>query len=146
MSADPWGSPGPWIFGEKSKEALSTTHPKLRLLCNIVIMYQDVAIREGHRGPEEQEAHYRAGRTKVRWPNSKHNSMPSEAIHILPMPINYSGDFKNLARYYFLAGRVKQIAESLGIQVRWGGDWDSDLDFSDQSFDDLAHYEILGAQ
>lgn len=139
---DPYESPGPWIFGEESKKALATAHPRLRLLANTVILFQDIAVREGHRGREEQEAHFEADRTQVRYPNSRHNSFPSEAIHFLPVPVSWAGTHKNLARYYFLAGRVKQIARELGIEVRWGGDWDSDHDFSDQTFDDLAHWEL----
>jgi hypothetical protein len=30
----------------------------------------------------------------------------------------------------------------MGIGLRWGGDWDSDKDFSDQNFDDLVHWEL----
>lgn len=139
---DPLESPGIWIFGEESKKALSTADPRLRLLCNSVIMFQNVAIREGHRTREAQEEHFAAGRTKVHYPDSEHNKWPSRAIHILPWPISWSGTHKNLVRYYHLAGRVKQIAEFYGIGIRWGGDWDQDLDFSDQTFDDLGHYEL----
>ena len=51
---------------------------------------------------------------------------------------------KNQARFYFLAGMIKERADQLNIRIKWGGDWDSDLDFFDQTFDDLVHYELVG--
>jgi len=35
------------------------------------------------------------------------------------------------------------IAHRRGIKLRWGGDWDRDLDFSDQRFYDLYHFELV---
>lgn len=138
---DPFDSPG-FPFGDESKKALESVHPKLRLIVMTVIIYQNVTIREGYRDQETQERKFAENLTKVHWPNSRHNSYPSRAIHILPYPVDWSQDYRNLVRYYHLAGRVKQIADALGIRIRWGGDWDSDLDFSDQKFDDLGHYEL----
>ena len=40
------------------------------------------------------------------------------------------------------AGYVQGVAEQLGIKIRWGGDWDSDFDFKDQTFNDLVHFEL----
>jgi hypothetical protein len=51
---------------------------------------------------------------------------------------------KVFARFYYMAGRVQTLAESMGITIRWGGDWDSDKDFFDQTFDDLVHFELVG--
>lgn len=30
----------------------------------------------------------------------------------------------------------------MGVTLRWGGDWDSDTEVNDNSFDDLVHFEI----
>ena len=43
----------------------------------------------------------------------------------------------------YFAGLVVGIAVSLGIRLRWGGDWDGDGDLCDNKFDDLFHFELL---
>ncbi len=55
---------------------------------------------------------------------------------------------KDLARWYHFGGYVQGTADQMRrhgeIQqkIRWGGDWDGDRDFTDQRFDDLAHFEL----
>lgn len=44
--------------------------------------------------------------------------------------------------YYMLAGVILSVAQELGTPLRWGGDWDSDNDFKDQTFNDLGHFEV----
>jgi hypothetical protein len=42
-----------------------------------------------------------------------------------------------------MAGRVMQEADRLGVTLRYGGDWDMDETVvSDQTFQDLVHFEI----
>ena len=36
------------------------------------------------------------------------------------------------------------VAKSMGITLRWGGDWDMDTQVKDNKFDDLVHFEIRG--
>ena len=31
----------------------------------------------------------------------------------------------------------------MNIKLRWGGDWNDNKDFSDQTFDDLVHFELV---
>lgn len=50
---------------------------------------------------------------------------------------------KRRARWYYMGGYVAGVADQLGTPVRWGGDWDGDEDFSDQTFDDLVHFELV---
>lgn len=49
-----------------------------------------------------------------------------------------------MARFYYLGALVRKTAEVLNITIRWGGDWDSDTDFFDQTFNDLVHFELVG--
>jgi len=67
-----------------------------------------------------------------------HNHHPSLAVDVAPYPI----DWENTNRFFYLAGLVEGIAAMMGVKVRFGGDWDSDKDFSDQKFNDLVHFEI----
>ena len=65
--------------------------------------------------------------------------MPSLAIDAAPSPI----DWNDRERFFYFAGVVKGVAEEMGIKIRWGGDWDGDNDFDDQTFDDLVHFELV---
>jgi hypothetical protein len=94
---------------------------------------------EGYRGEQSQNKAFTEGRSKLKFPNSKHNSLPSNAIDIAPFPI----DWKNRERFCYLAGIVKGIAHSKGIKIRWGGDWDNDGETTDNKFDDLPHFELI---
>lgn len=136
-------------FGRNSRNRLETVCTGLRTVFSKVVENYDCSVLQGHRPKEDQVTAFRTGRSKVNWPNSKHNSLPSKAIDIVPYPIDWGETGteeqkrKAIARFYHFAGYVKRIAEEEGISLRWGGDWDGDLDFSDQSFDDLPHWEIL---
>lgn len=136
-------------FGYKSTKELSTAHPDLQKLFNFVVKTYDCMVIQGHRGKEEQDLYNSQGRSKVKYPNSKHNSIPSFAVDVAPYPIDWGEEgtsaerSKAIARFYHFAGYVMATAEKFNIKIRWGGDWDSDLDFSDQRFDDLVHFELV---
>lgn len=129
-----------YSFGKASKARLETCHPDLQRLMNEVIKLYDFSVLEGHRSLETQQKYYRDNKSKLDGVNkkSKHQSSPSLAVDIAPYPIDWTRD-----RFYFLAGLVFAKADELGIKIRWGGDWDNDKDFKDQSFDDLPHFELL---
>ena len=42
-----------------------------------------------------------------------------------------------------MAGFVMGIANTVGIKLRWGGDWDKDTELKDNKFNDLGHFEII---
>jgi len=136
-------------FGKTSSERLKTCDIQLQALFSEVVKTYDCSILVGHRTQSEQQAAFAAKRSKVQWPDSKHNSTPSKAVDVAPYPIDWgetgteAEKRKAIARFYHFAGFVKAKAEIFGIKVRWGGDWDSDLDFSDQNFDDLPHWELI---
>jgi peptidoglycan L-alanyl-D-glutamate endopeptidase CwlK len=99
----------------------------------------DCTVICGHRNEEDQQKVFAQGYSKVQYPNSKHNSLPSKAIDIMPYPLSLG---KNKNYYYFMAGTVKAIATQMNIKIRWGGDWNSNNIFEDNTFEDLVHFEI----
>ncbi len=125
-------------FSKRSQDRLNTCDPRLVEVLEEVIKHWDCTILQGERTKEEQDEFFRTGRSKVQWPNSKHNSSPSKAVDVAPYPI----DWNDTRRFDYFAGFVKGIAVSKGITLRWGGDWDSDNDQGDQTFNDLPHFEI----
>lgn len=129
-------------FSDLSARRLSECDPRLQIVFNEVIKIFDCAITEGHRPKETQDSYYKQGKSDVQWPNSKHNSAPSKAVDCVPC-IGGKVDYGDKINRYF-AGIVYAVAAMKGvpIKIRWGGDWDSDYDFTDQKFNDLVHYEI----
>jgi len=125
-------------FSQLSIERLNTCHPDLIRLFNEVIKVVDCTIVCGHRGEKEQNEAFRTGKSKLKFPNSKHNSSPSMAVDVVPWPVDWT-DYK---RFYHFAGIVYGVAHSLGIRIRWGGDWDGDFNLKEEKFLDLPHYEL----
>jgi len=128
-------------FGGRSRKNLDEAHPDLIRLFEEVVKHIDCSVIEGHRPQSEQDAAFHSGKSKVQWPNSKHNSSPSNAVDVVPYPV----DWNDTDRFRYFAGMVKGIASQMGLDIRWGGDWDSDNDFKDQSFNDLPHFELRSA-
>jgi len=133
-------------YSKASKSRLDTCHPDLQRVFNKVIGFFDHTIIEGHRGKEAQNAAFAAGNSKLKWPNGNHNSLPSKAVDAAP--VEYKDrkaviDWKDVQRMSFFAGQVLATARAMGITLRWGGDWDSDTELKDNSFDDLVHFEIV---
>lgn len=126
-------------FSDSSRGKLSHCRSEIQAVLDGVIRHYDFTVVTGYRDDEQQDFAYETGMSKVKWPNSKHNQYPSEAVDIAPYPI----DWRDTERFYLLAGRVLQVADELGVRLRWGGDWDGDDDLHDQTFMDLGHFELV---
>lgn len=134
------------MFSKRSLENLSECHPDLQIIFKEVIKYVDCSILCGYRGEKEQNEAFRKGKSKLKYPLSKHNTdQYSMAVDVVPYPV----DWTNLQRFYYLSGFVKGMATALYERgeiahvVRWGGDWDGDNDFKDQRFHDFPHFELV---
>lgn len=165
-------------LGKTSRDFLKGVHPDLKRLAYEMSrridaekkrrggLYKfDFSVKDGVRGEAAQEKAFKSGNSKVKFPNSKHNKKPSQAIHFLPYPIRWPQKptiiiamsdaaisryrrelkvyAKQLGRFYQLIGFVQAVATDLNIQVRSGSDWNRDGDIMDQNFDDLAHWEVV---
>ena len=119
-------------------EKLKTCDSRLITLFQAVVAGFDCAIICGHRGKEDQNKAFAEGKSKLKFPMGKHNSIPSKAVDAMPFPI----DWKDTDRIRYFAGYVKGVADTLGIPIRWGGDWDQDTELNDNNFNDLVHFEL----
>lgn len=137
-------------FSKSSNDKLGTCREELQIVFRETVKIFDCTIIEGYRSPKRQIELFNAGRSKVK--KGKHNKVPSSAIDVgpyvagrgIPWPkIGSKTYVKDLALFYYFAGHVMDRAASMGIKLRWGGDWDRDNDLTDQTFDDLVHFEIL---
>jgi len=126
-------------FGSKSKKNLATCDQKLQDIFNEVIKVVDCSVLEGHRSGERQNKLYEEGKTKVRYPDGRHNASPSNAVDVAPYPI----DWDDRERFHLFAGYVLGVASGMGITLRWGGDWNMNFEVDDNKFDDFPHFELV---
>ena len=152
-------------FSKTSLKRLETCHTHLQLIANEAIKYTDFSIVTGERTKEEQDDLFYRGFSKVKYPNSKHNTSPSLAVDIAPYYAEYGvlfGGPEQIKRimvqaqkskkevenfiqkaYARLVGIFEGIALSNNIRLRVGMDWDGDFNTLDQTFHDLGHIELV---
>ena len=126
-------------FGSRSRKNLATCDEDLQDLFNEVIKHVDCSVICGHRNKQEQNKAFEEKRTKVKYPNGRHNAKPSMAVDVAPYPI----DWDDRERFHLFAGFVLGIAQSMEINIRWGGDWNKNFEVDDNNFDDFPHFELV---
>ena len=84
---------------------------------------------------ERQRQLFAEGKSKTL--NSRH--LTGDAVDVMPYPI----DWDDTKRHYAFCGYVRGIADMLGIKVRGGHDWNMNWIFTDQTFHDIPHWEIV---
>lgn len=118
-------------LSQKSLNKLNQCHPDIQRVMLEVIKTCDFTVIEGYRTKEDQDAMFYKSTSRVKWPNSKHNALPSKAIDIWPWPVPRKKDGSldsDSPAWDTLAGVVLEKAEQLGINLVWGGNWSSLVD------------------
>ena len=122
-------------FSKTSLEHLNQCHPDLIILFTEVIKVTDCSVICGHRGEYEQNLAFERGYSKVKYPKSKHNSIPSMAADCVPYPLDWS----DIEAFKKLAEVVLNISQSLlqdgkiSHRVEAGANWD---------WKDYPHYQL----
>jgi len=134
-------------FGKKSSEKINQLHNTLRLVARLALSWgiMDFAIIEGIRSKEKQNQYFAENKTKVQWPNGKHNvegvwelSKAFDAVPCINGRISWHKD-----HCLVLSGIMLAAAKTLNVNLRWGGNWDMDGEpVTDQTFQDLVHFEL----
>lgn len=150
-------------FGQRSLERLGECDPRLQRLFSSVVQTFDCTILVGFRDEARQTEAYTSGRSDLRWPDSLHNREPSLAVDVAPywpeaphvrwgeIDPALRGEARStrakeatleLYRWILLGGFVLGHAAALGLEVRWGGDWNRNLILGDQRLNDYPHFEV----
>lgn len=127
-------------FGERSLKRLGEVDERLQEVVHALLprVPFDLTVLCGHRTEDAQEAAVLAGRSKVRFPHSKHNALPSKAVDIAPYPV----DWEDLKRFEQMGREAVKVGDELGTPIRWGADWDRDGSITDERFLDFPHLEL----
>lgn len=136
-------------WGIKSKLLLNEVDMDIKAVLDdaLKISIIDMIIIEGVRTKEKQDEYFNNGKSRVQWPNSKHNIKHtgelSRAVDVVPF-INGRISW-NKEQCCLMAGIILTCARYRGVSIRWGGNWDMDLEpLTDQDFQDLVHFEKVG--
>ncbi|HUW45928.1 MAG TPA: M15 family peptidase [Dehalococcoidia bacterium] len=106
-------------FSAKSIANLESCDCRLQAIFNYVIIYHDCSVLCGHRGKDEQDRDYNNGKSKLKWPFSKHNKIPSQAVDVVPYPI----DWDDMERFDRFVKFVKMTAKTMKTPIEYGADW-----------------------
>lgn len=135
-----------YSLSKSSHERLETCNFMIQDAVEYALDFIDIGVMCGHRTQEEQAKLMEQGLTQTL--KSLHLCMPSNAVDLLVYVkgvgyITEKSDPKKYRQYYGkLAGILETYCHHHGLNFRWGGDWDKDNSFNDQTFDDLGHFEI----
>jgi peptidoglycan L-alanyl-D-glutamate endopeptidase CwlK len=119
-------------LSNKSKSKLSECHQDIQKVINYAVEkdFMDFSVICGHRGKEAQEAAFNSGASKAHFGQSSHNTMPSNAVDIVPYPI----DWQDIDRFKALGNFILQCAKDVGVTLYWGGNW--------PKFKDYPHFSL----
>jgi peptidoglycan L-alanyl-D-glutamate endopeptidase CwlK len=134
-------------FSEQSEERLKNLVPDMVRVVRRALSFgvMDFTVLETLRDEDRQKMLVAAGDSETE--NSRH--LPNadglaEAVDLLPYPYTLNGIdvWKDKQRFCVMAGLVYAAAAIENVPIRWGGDWDSDGNNADSTFNDLPHFEL----
>jgi peptidoglycan LD-endopeptidase CwlK len=130
----------PMPLDQRSERNLAGVHPQLvgvvRLAHDQLAAEENgllFVVTEGLRTRERQAELVRAGASRTM--NSKHLPQADGMSHAVDVAATVTGAVRwDFPLYDRIAFVMKKAATSLGVQIEWGGDW--------QSFRDGPHYQL----
>jgi peptidoglycan L-alanyl-D-glutamate endopeptidase CwlK len=143
-----------YSYGSGSNSKLETCHPVLQRIAELALQRSpyDITIVHGWRDMETQNSLEEAGKSTKRFPDSRHNKTDDPSV-IEPERISDALDFAPYVKgtiywddimiFAVIAGCLISAANELGYTLRWGGDWDSDGQTTDQTLLDWGHVEVM---
>ena len=120
-----------------SYDRLITCHVEIQSVIQraIEITNHDFMVVCGGRGEEDQNKAYKEKKSKKKWPNGKHNKIPSMAVDVCPCK-GKQLLWEDYQAWCYVIGAIMQAACELDIKVKWGGNW--------KTFKDFPHFEGEG--
>lgn len=155
-----------FVLGDRSRARLQGVHPDLVRVVQRAIQLTavDFMVLEGVRSKERMCEVYGQGRTaaqcvakgvpavwakpnlpKVTWLNnpfmSNHRVMSDgfgHAVDLVPYPV----DWNDPKKFDAIAAAMFAAADELGVDLRWGADWDEDGNPRERGESDSPHFEV----
>lgn len=135
-------------FGTRSMLRLRGVDRRLVRVAELALSRSpfDMTVIEGLRTAERQAQLYAQGRTTpgpvVTWTlKSKH--IDGKAIDLGPLDGKGQIAWNNRELFLEMSGLMFKAAEELGVQIRWGADWDRDGIPYEKGEYDGPHFELV---
>lgn len=131
------------VFSQRSKNNLVGVHPKLVAVVTraLEIGPVDFVVIEGVRSIEKQRENVAKGVSKTM--NSKHLKQPDGYGHAVDLYPGTPKGWNDLTAFRQQAEAMFQAAKEIGIELRWGGDFNRDgWDVGKDGWD-KPHFEIF---
>lgn len=110
-----------YSYSESSKKKISTMHPDLQAILDDAIEVMDLTVVWGYRGEEAQNKAFDEGNSKLKFPQSDHNRMPSRAGDVIPYPEKWQASRE---KFMLMQGILRGIAHKRGIKLKKLISWD----------------------
>tara|TARA_R110000787_G_scaffold61708_1_gene139630 strand:+ start:786 stop:1163 length:378 start_codon:yes stop_codon:yes gene_type:complete len=116
-----------YVLGARSLDNLTGVHPDLVAVVKlaITITKQDFSVGEGIRSVERQKTLVASGKSTTM--NSRH--ITGHAVDLFPYPVSWDWKY-----FHPIHAAMKSAAETLNVELTWGGDW--------KSFPDGPHFQL----
>lgn len=125
-------------LGKRSLRRLQGVHPDLVAVVKraIELTEVDFTVLEGVRTLEKQKVLFQSGASKTM--NSRHLTG-----HAVDLGAYVDGQVRwDWPLYHKIADAMLDAAGELGVSIDWGGDWDGDGDYLDETFRDGPHFQL----
>lgn len=136
----------PSFTSERSLRVRGEISPGLGSVVDSAIIHVDFSLICGSRDLQQQQRMFYEKKSKFDGIKLKSKHQVTEedplahAFDFIPAPFTHWHDRPIFTHY---AGFFLGIGWEKGVELRWGGDWDSDFRWTDQTFHDLPHIEEI---
>jgi peptidoglycan L-alanyl-D-glutamate endopeptidase CwlK len=121
---------------QPSLDRLNQCHPDLIKLMLRVDQIYPIQVICGFRGEKDQNIAFENKKSKLKFPNSKHNYSPSLAVDVVPDPDRNTKtiSWMDLMAFEIMCLAIELVADDLEIKIRLGRDF---------TFKDWPHVELI---
>lgn len=128
-------------LSKKSLSALTGVDRRLQDVVKLAIQYttEDFFVNEGLRTKERQKELVASGASKTM--RSKH--LTGHAVDLVPVPVNGQIPWKDDKKFKAIGDAMFKAAKELNVKIRWGKDWNMNGIYTDETFVDSPHFELL---
>lgn len=119
----------------KSSEKLKECHSDIQKLMRRVDEIYPIQVICGHRNEADQNKAFADKKSKLKFPESKHNKKPSLAVDVVPDPDRNPKTISwvDITQYEIMCLAIEAAADELDIEIKLGRDF---------SFKDYPHCEL----
>lgn len=132
-----------FALGQRSLDNLKGVDKRLQdcVKLAITLTSEDFFVNEGLRTKARQLELFNAKPPKTKTLNSRH--LTGHAVDLYPVAVNGEIPWGDVKKFDAIAKAMFTAAKQLGIELRWGGDFNRDGDATTKDAWDKPHFELV---